>query len=54
MRFGLMQVKLGLVTLIKNYEVSLSPKMEGPLQIDKKSLFLINIKGGLWLNFKKR
>lgn len=53
MRFGLMQVKLGLAVLIKNYEVTLSPKMDGPLLFNKTS-FLASVEGGVWLTFKKR
>ncbi|CAH1115784.1 unnamed protein product [Psylliodes chrysocephalus] len=33
-RLGILQVKLGLVEIIKNYEVSLSPKVKEPLMFD--------------------
>lgn len=53
MRFGIMQVKLGLATLIKNYDITLSSKMDGPLKFHSKSFGRI-LDGNMWLSFEKR
>lgn len=51
-RFGIMQVKVGIVNVIKNFEVIVNGKTKEPIQIDPKS-FLNTALGGLWLNFKE-
>lgn len=54
MRFGLLQVKLGLATIISNFEVTLSSKMpDGPLKF-ATSNFLPTLSDGMWLDFKRR
>ncbi|XP_058065088.1 probable cytochrome P450 6a14, partial [Anopheles bellator] len=53
MRFGIMQARIGLVYLLKNFRFSLvSHKMRVPLKINPSSLIL-SIEGGLWLNVEK-
>lgn len=52
LRFGMMQARVGLVTLLSNYDISLSEKSVHPLIIDKK-LFVLTAEGGVYLSFKK-
>ncbi|CAH1159593.1 unnamed protein product [Phaedon cochleariae] len=51
-RFGLLQTKLGLVTLIKNFEVSLNKKTTEGFQFEADQLILRK-KGDVWLDIKK-
>lgn len=51
MRFGMMQTRLGLITLIKDYEIKPCAKTEVPLKMDPKS-FLTTTLGGIWLHFE--
>jgi cytochrome P450 family 6 len=53
MRFGLMQTKVGLVSLLSKYQFSLSEKTPVPLVFDAKSLTLAPA-GGMWLQIKER
>jgi cytochrome P450 family 6 len=53
MRFGLMQTKVGLVSLLSRYEFSVNEKTPIPLVFDKKS-FALSPLGGMWLQIKKR
>jgi len=53
MRFGLMQTKVGLVSLLSKYEISVSEKTPIPLAIDTKS-FILAPRGGMWLKIKRR
>lgn len=50
-RFGKMQVKLGLITLLSKYRVECCPRTEIPIILDKKN-FLIATKNGIYLNIK--
>lgn len=52
MRFGLMQSKIGLTTILKNYRVTLSQKTQLPMTIDAKS-FIPAVQGELYLNFER-
>lgn len=52
MRFGFLQSKIGLITLLKNYKVTLNNKTETPLVMDKKT-FITACKTGIWLNVSK-
>lgn len=47
-----MQIKTGLATILKNFRISLHPKMKIPLEIDQKAVIL-RTKGGIWLNLEK-
>jgi cytochrome P450 family 6 len=53
MRFGLMQTKVGLVSLLSKYEISVSEKTPIPLVFDVRSFILAPL-GGMWLKIKKR
>ncbi|XP_069672362.1 probable cytochrome P450 6a13 [Periplaneta americana] len=53
MRFGLMQTKVGLVSLLSKYRIDVSEKTPIPLVLDKKS-FILSPAGGMWLKIKNR
>jgi hypothetical protein len=53
MRFGLMQTKVGLVSLLSKYQISVSKKTAIPIVLDPRSAILFP-KGGMWLQIKKR
>jgi cytochrome P450 family 6 len=53
MRFGLMQTKVGLVSLLSKYQFSVSDKTPIPLVLDAK-VFLLAPVGGMWLKIKNR
>lgn len=40
MRFGLMQAKVGLITLLRNFKVSLNKKTKVPLQLSKHGILI--------------
>lgn len=52
MRFGLMQTKVGLVSILRNYRVKLNPKTQTPIKFDPKS-GTPSVVGGLWLDVEK-
>lgn len=52
LRFGMMQARVGLVTLLSNYEFSICDKTSIPLEISKKN-FILTAEGGVFLNFRK-
>ena len=51
MRFGIMQAKVGLVTLLKHFAFSPSDRTEVPLRFSVKDMILTPV-GGMWLNVK--
>ncbi|XP_030760090.1 probable cytochrome P450 28d1 [Sitophilus oryzae] len=51
-RLGIMQVKIGLVHVIKNFEVTISPKLQQPIKMHPFN-FMNEVKGGVWLRYKK-
>ncbi|XKL69068.1 hypothetical protein PGB90_006837 [Kerria lacca] len=53
MRMAFAQVKLGLASIIKNYKVSLSTKMNRPFKFRNFAL-VTETEGGMWLTFTKR
>ncbi|KAJ9594998.1 hypothetical protein L9F63_013720 [Diploptera punctata] len=53
LRFGLMQVKLGLAVLVHRFEFDLCEKSKVPLIMDPKK-FVMNTIGGLWLRMTPR
>jgi cytochrome P450 family 6 len=53
MRFGLMQTKVGLISLLSKYQFSVSKKTAVPLVFDKKTIVL-SPAGGMWLQIRKR
>ena len=52
-RFALMQVKAGLATVIRNFEVRSSKRTPNPFVPDP-NYFMLAAKGGLWLDLVKR
>jgi cytochrome P450 family 6 len=52
LRFGMLQSKVGLTTLLKNYKIKLSNKTQFPVTLDKKS-FITTANGGIWLDVEK-
>lgn len=52
MRFGLMQTKVGLATILRNFELLPCAKTVNPLVLDPKALVLAP-EGGVWLNIKR-
>jgi cytochrome P450 family 6 len=53
MRFGLMQTKVGLISLLSNYEVCVSTKTPVPVMFDAKP-FALSPLGGMWLQIRRR
>lgn len=51
LRFGMMQARIGLLTLLNNFEVSLCSKTKIPLDFEPHPLMLTP-KGGIYLKFK--
>lgn len=49
----MVQVKAALVTIIKNYEISLNEKTKEQLEFDVGNPFTLCPKGGIWMNVKK-
>lgn len=52
MRFALLQVKAGIVEIIKNFRVSVNKKTQEPLVLMPSEILTVPI-GGLWLNIEK-
>ncbi|CAD7077682.1 unnamed protein product [Hermetia illucens] len=53
MRFGMMQSKAGLATILYKYNVRLSPKTQVPTK-PTPATYLLNPESGLWMNFERR
>lgn len=53
LRFGMMQARIGLVTLLRNYRFKTDARMSIPLNISKTQT-IIACDGGVWLNMTKR
>ncbi|KAJ8922671.1 hypothetical protein NQ315_007703 [Exocentrus adspersus] len=51
-RFAMMQLKVGITQLIRNFEVTLNEKTRQPIKYDPFH-FLLYPKGGVWINCKK-
>ncbi|XP_019866120.1 probable cytochrome P450 6a13 [Aethina tumida] len=52
LRFGVLQAKLGLITILKNYKISLNNKTVTPIKFYHKSMGVLTV-DGVWLNVKK-
>lgn len=48
-RFGMMQVKIGLIAGLRKFRYTLSPRTEQPLKLLTK-FFITHAEGGIWLN----
>jgi cytochrome P450 family 6 len=53
MRFGLMQTKVGLISILSKYQLNVSKKTAVPLVFDTKTVIMTTV-GGMWLQIKKR
>jgi cytochrome P450 family 6 len=53
MRFGLVQTKVGLISLLSNYEFQVSEKTPIPLVFDHTA-FILSAVGGLYLKITDR
>ena len=53
MRFGLMQTKVGLVSLLSKYQISVSEKMPIPRVMIAWAFIPFPV-GGMWLKFNSR
>nr|XP_046491929.1 uncharacterized protein LOC124223738 [Neodiprion pinetum] len=53
MRFGLIQTKVGLVSLLSRYRFKPSPNLKVPIELDKGN-FVLSPKGGVKLRIEKR
>lgn len=51
-RFGLWQTKIGLVSMVKNYRITLSNKMQLPFSFDTPGLIL-KAKGDVWVDLER-
>ncbi|KAF2887325.1 hypothetical protein ILUMI_18848 [Ignelater luminosus] len=52
LRFGLMQVKVGLTILLKNYMFTLNDKTKTPIKMSPAS-FILTVLGDIWLDAKR-
>jgi cytochrome P450 family 6 len=52
MRFGLMQTKVGLTTLLRNFKFTVNEKTKEPLKMNPASLVL-SAQGEIWLDAHK-
>jgi hypothetical protein len=52
LRFGMLQSKVGLTVLLKNFKIKLSKRTKLPLQLDKAA-FVTSAEGGIWLDVEK-
>ena len=52
LRFGQMQVKIGIVKLIRNYQFTANNKTTIPMKFLPSSIFLVPL-NGMWLTVKK-
>lgn len=50
-KFGILQIKIGVAYIIKNFEVFVNKKTMQPLKYDPV-YWLTTAQGGLWLDFK--
>lgn len=48
-RFGLLQAKVGILTIIKHFKVTLNAKTKIPIKY-ATSAFITTVDGGVWLN----
>jgi hypothetical protein len=52
LRFGMLQSKVGLTTLLKNFKIKVSNRTKVPLTMEKNS-FITTAEGGIWLDVEK-
>lgn len=49
LRFGLMQSKIAIATILRNYKVTLNEKTSVPLEMEKLGI-VTKAQGGIWLD----
>lgn len=52
MRFGILQSKVGLISLLRDYRVSLHERTPVPLEMLKTN-FILTPKDGVWVKLEK-
>lgn len=52
LRFGLLQTKVGLITLLRNHKVTLSEKTPLPLHLEPTAIIMTST-SDIWLNITK-
>lgn len=52
LRFGIMQSKVGLTSILRKFKVTLNEKTEVPLKMNPRAI-VTTTKGGIWLNLEK-
>ncbi|KAB0791091.1 hypothetical protein PPYR_02891 [Photinus pyralis] len=52
LRFGLMQTKIGLMLMLKNFKFTLSDRTENPIRFNP-NCFVLSVKGGIWLKAER-
>jgi cytochrome P450 family 6 len=52
LRFGLIQTRLGLVSVLRKYRVTLNEKTVHPIRLDPKDVTMMPY-GGIWLNTER-
>lgn len=52
MRFAMVQAKLALMMLLKNYTFTLNNKTPWPIEMETNGI-IFTTKGGIWLNLKE-
>lgn len=53
MRFATTQLKVGIASILRNFEIRVDPKTKTPLEIDPASVLLKPL-GGIWLKIYER
>lgn len=50
LRFGMLQTKLGLISLLRKFKYTLNEKTKLPVEMDPESIFVLSVKGDVWVN----
>lgn len=51
-RLALMEAKIGVASILNNFEISINEKTKQPITYSTDSL-LLSVEGGVWLNLKR-
>nr|UOV22656.1 cytochrome P450 6a23 [Epicauta chinensis] len=52
LRFGMVQTKLGITSLLRNYQIKINPRTQEPIKMHKNS-FILAAEGDIWLDVEK-
>lgn len=52
LRFGYLQTRLGMVTILRNFRVTLNSKTIHPIRLDPKDVTMCPM-GGIWLDSER-